>query len=118
MESTKKMTKREMFETILVILAAVEADKELSDGIQHELDLLAKRAASKGGNAKKEAEQNKVMADIAAVLDGADEPMRAGDIAKSLDVGIQKVTAMLKKMVDAGTVTRTEEKKVAFFSID
>lgn len=48
--------------------------------------------------------------------------MRASEIHKALVVAdpaltVQKVTAMLKKMVDRGEVDKTIEKKIATFSL-
>jgi len=112
-----KHTKKELFETLLVFASAAEADGWVVAGIQHELDLLAKRAGAKGTNAKRDAEQASAMATVGIVLEDSDEPMRATAIAEAAGFSVQKVTALLKKMVDAGTVNREQDKKVVTFSL-
>lgn len=114
----KKMTKREMFTNILVLLNAAEADESLIAGIEHEIELLDKRSASKSPNAKKVAEQNANLAKVREVLAAADEGLRATEIANATDFTVQRVTALVRKMVESGEVTRTEDKKVATFTLN
>ena len=112
-----KTTKRENYQTLLVILAAVEADESLSDFVQHEIDLLDRKRGNKGSNSKAVAEANATAEKILAVLAEADEPMKATPIADAADMTVQKASASLRKLVAEGVVTRTEDKKVATFSL-
>lgn len=114
---SEKHTKKELFETLLVLAGATEADEWVIAGIEHELDLLAKRSASKRPDAKKAAEQAEIKAEIAATLAAADAPMKSGEIAKELDVSVQRVTALITQMVKDGTVIREQDKKVTTFSL-
>lgn len=114
----KKMTKKEMWSLILVFLNAAEADETLIAGVEHEIELLDRKGSKKSVNATKVAEQNAAIALIADVLADATEPMKAtpiGDAAGGM--GVQRASAMLKKMVEAGTVVRTEDKGVAYFTL-
>jgi len=112
-----KHTKRELFETLLVFASAAEADEWVVDGLRHELDLLNKRASKKSVDVKRKAEQDAIKEQIIAVLGTADEPLRASEIAKALDVSVQRVTALNKQMVAEGVIVRREDKKVATFSL-
>jgi DNA-binding MarR family transcriptional regulator len=121
--ATSKPTKREIFGTTISILEQV-AEKDgyevevLVDGLKHEIELLdRKRTGSKGQDAKRAAEQREYMALIAGVMADTAEPMRAGDIAKATDLAVQRVSALLKKMVDAGAVAREQDKKVVTFTL-
>ena len=112
-----KHTKRELFETLLVFASAAEADEWVLDGLRHELDLLNKRSASKSVDVKRKAEQDAIKERIIAVLGASDAPLRANEIAKALDVSVQRVTALNKQMVADGVIVRREDKKVATFSL-
>lgn len=112
-----KHTKRELFETLLVFASAAEAEDWVLDGLRHELDLLNKRSASKSVDVKRKAEQDAIKERIIAVLGTANAPMRANEIAKTLDVSVQRVTALNKQMVAEGIIVRREDKKVATFSL-
>ena len=112
-----KHTKKELFETLLIFASAAEAEKWVTDGIQHELDLLAKRAAKGSVDVKRIAEVAANKAAIKAALADSETALRAGDIAKVVDFSVQRVTALVKQMVDDGEIVRTMDKKVAFFSL-
>ena len=114
-----KHTNRELFETLLIFATAAEADAWVIEGLEHELELLDRKRGAKGVDAKKAAEQAAVIARIEDVLAGATEPMRVKEIVAALDDDTtgQRVTAMVKKMVDAETVLRIEDKKIARFTL-
>ena len=114
-----KHTKRELFETLLVFLAAAEADEWVVKGVEHELELVNRKRSTGGADVKRAAEQRVIMDNILMVMDASDAPMRANAIAKALDDGtaVQRVSALLKKMVEAGEVVRHEDKKVVTFTL-
>lgn len=119
--SEKKMTKREAF---LFALSVIESEKgedatRAFDVIAHEIEMLDKKRSSKGVDTKRLAEQTAIMDSIVAVLDTAVEPMRATAIADALGDGttVQRVSALLKKLVDAKTVERIEQGKVTTFRL-
>lgn len=112
----KKITQKELFERIKSVMAD---DAEVVALCNKKLEQIAHKATS--GNSKKTAEHEKMFDAIAEVLNGS-EGMRASEIHKALSVAdpaltVQKVTAMLKKMVDNGEVIKTVEKKVATFAL-
>lgn len=80
------------------------------------------QAEAKRGSAdsKKAAENAKYFTAIAEVLNKGG--MRASEVHKALvaefpDVTVQKVTAMLGKMVEGGEVIKSIDKKVSTFSL-
>lgn len=121
----KKMTKREMFTTLIGIVGSLkpsddaEADLAVAliEGLKHEVALLDKRRATSKGDAKKKAEQTATKSAILSVLAEADEPMRATAIAEAVGVSVQKVTALVRQMVEAGEVVREQDKKVVTFAL-
>ena len=119
----KKMTKREKFE---MLLAKVEGDEMLTEFINHEIELLSAKASK--GNAKKNAEQEAFIDLIRDVLSEAPNPMQCGAIAKDERLlsfqwkdgnatSPQRVSAMLKKMVESGDVVKTVDKKTSYFAL-
>ena len=120
-----KMTKREAFEAIIDVLVKAETENGWSTAklvavVEHEIDLLnRKRKSGDGQDAKRKAEQDAIKAKIASVLADNGEPMRAGDIATALADGttIQRVSALVKQMVNTGEVARNQDKKVVTFTL-
>ena len=122
---TKKMTKREMFTTILGVLSALDVDESNIDlaetliaGVKHEIELLDKKSGSGKVNPKRAAEQVAAKAEIRQVM-ASGEPMRATAIAAATpsDMSVQRVTALLRQMVADGIVTREQDKKVVTFKV-
>ena len=116
----KKMTKREAFLLALVLFEDAEPCAENAaayDVIAHEVEMLNKKRASSKPDPKKAAEQTALMEAIYVVLEDSDEPMRATAIATALSLSVQRVTALLKKMVTTGEVTRNVEGKVVTFTL-
>ena len=112
----KKMTKKEMF---AMIMEEVKGNAEMVAFLEHEIELLNKKKGS--ANSKKEEEQKAVMELIRIRLKAIAKPVTVselqfadGELAK---LSNQKISAMLKKMVDNGEVVKTIEKKVSYFSI-
>lgn len=113
MENTKKVTKKEYFE----ILRGIVADnEELIAFIDHEVELLEKR---KGGMTKSQKENEVLVENIYNALAEVGEAVTVTDfIAKAgLEFTNQKVSALLKKLVDAGRVVKVTDKKKSYFSI-
>jgi hypothetical protein len=112
----KKITKKEMF---AMIMEEVKGNAEMVAFLEHEIELLNKKKGS--ANSKKEEEQKVVMDLIRETLMVAEKGLTVTELQKA-NVGLgalsnQKVSAMLKKLVDNGEVIKTVEKKVSFFSI-
>ena len=115
--TTKKITKRERFESLLKI-PAVSADPNLVDFINHELELLAKKnSADKKPTAQQVANEGIKQ----AILDGM-EPNHLytiTELQKSIpacaELSNQRVSAIVRQMVGV-TIDRTEDKRKAYFS--
>jgi predicted transcriptional regulator len=112
----KKMTKKEMF---ALIMGEVAHNEEMVAFLKHEIELLEKKRGS--ADSKKSEEQRAVMDIVLATLKASNEPMTVSMLMKAnADLGVlsnQKVSAMLKKLVDNGEVVKTVEKKVSYFSV-
>jgi hypothetical protein len=131
--SETRITKRDNFTALRTIIGSLPAESfeesvlltRLLTFIDHEVELLDKKRANKGIDTKRTAEQVAIMGRIENALAAADEPMRAGAIAKTLnsdgtpgEVSAQRVTALLRKMVEAQTVERVQgEKGVTLFTL-
>ena len=112
----KKMTKKEMFNEILTVLT----DANHIAFIEHEIELLDKKAGAKSG--KQTANQvanEKLKGDIVEFLeDGVARSIAdiTNGVATLAGASNQKVSALMKQLVEAGAVVRTEEKRKAFFT--
>lgn len=117
--SSPKLTKAQKF-AILAELPAVKADPMLSEFIAHEVELLAKKnSAEKKPTAQQEANAV-IKANVLTVLaDG--EKRTVSELLKLVPdlpdtMTNQRMSALVRQMVDAGEVIRTEDKRKAYFS--
>jgi hypothetical protein len=116
----KKMTKREKFELLLTI-AEVQENEMLVEFINHELELLAKKNAT--GTLRKptktQIENENLIEVIFAKLQATGEGMTISEIQAEEEMleGLtnQKMSALLKKLVDSQRVEKYIEKKKTFF---
>ena len=115
--TNRKPTKRQMFEGLLALPNLTEEQK---DFIRHELELLVKKnSADKKPTAQQTA--NEVIK--SAIVNGM-EPNRLYSITEIIkeipecaDMTNQRVSALVRQLVDAGKVKRTEDKRKAYFSL-
>ena len=117
MSTTKKLTKRDHFNTLLTI-DEVKSNPVLVDFIEHELELLAK---------KNSAEKKPTAVQVAneGIKDAIYEGMTEGtlytitDLIKGVeacaDLTNQRVSALVRQMIADGKVERIEEKRKAYF---
>ena len=123
----KKITKRENFANIEKFLRD-NGKNEWADVMAHEIELLAKKSGS--SSTKKNEEQDKFLDLIRDVLAECSDVrgMQCGAIAKDSriagfewadkkETSPQRVSAMLKKLVDCGDVVKTVDKKVTYFRL-
>lgn len=117
--SNKKMTKMEKF-TMLANLPAVKENPVLSEFVAHEMELLTKKNT---GEKKPTAQQTANAGIQTAILEGLEvgEKYTITDIIKTIpecaDLTNQRVSALVRQLVDAGKMVRTEDKRKAYFSI-
>ena len=111
-----KITKKEMF---TMIKAQVKDNAEMVAFIDHEIELLDKKASNKKATKTQEANVG-IKSTILAVLEGA-KPMTVtemqGASAELGELSNQKVSALVRQLVDAGDVVRIIDKKVSRFSL-
>ena len=111
-----KITKKEMF---TMIKAQVKDNVEMVAFIDHEIELLDKKASNKKATKTQEANVG-IKSTILAVLEGA-KPMTVtemqGASAELGELSNQKVSALVRQLVEAGKVVKTIDKKVSRFSL-
>jgi hypothetical protein len=115
----KKMTKMEKF-AVLAKLPAVQESPMLSEFVAHEMELLSKKNSAD----KKPTAQQTANAGIqTAILENMEvnRLYTITELIKSVpecaDLTNQRVSALVRQLVDAGKVIRTEDKRKAYFSL-
>lgn len=111
------MTKKEMFAQIISAYNLAEEEKAF---LEHEIELLNRKASKDRKPTAKQQENAVIKIDILNILE--DGSKTCTEIAKVLtpkyeEISTNKVSALLKQMVDVGTVVRTMEKRKAYFSL-
>ena len=117
----KKMTKREKFGMLLSI-EEVAKNEILVEFINHELELLDKKSASsKDGIRKptKTQEENKVLQDLILQSMEDNKSYTISDLQAEImeleELSNQKVSSLLKKLVDSQKIEKYLEKRKTFF---
>ena len=115
----KKMTKRDYFNELLNI-SEVKENKSMVEFINHELELLEKKNASKSSTETKTQKEN------AGIKENLLNEMEQGkrytisDMLKELpcckELTNQKVSALVRQLITEDKVVRVEEKRKAYFS--
>ena len=120
---TKKITKKEMFTMVAKVVENSEvANKaEMLEFIAHEVELLEKKN-SRTGQTKTQKENEVLMAQLLEALAEFDKPITVSEFMKESSHEVatlsnQKLSALLKKLVDSKKVIKTVEKKKSFFSL-
>ena len=115
--TNKKITKREKFEMLMAI-AEVKANPMLTEFIEHELELLAKKNASEKKPTAQQVANEGLKDVILEVLKENGGLMTITDIQKSADeladLSNQRISALVRQMVDL-TVERVEDNRKAYF---
>lgn len=118
MEKERKVTKKEMFGKLIEVVenAGVEDAVEMVAFLNHEIELVSKKRA---GQTKTQKANEGLIEVIYEAIANADNPMTVTEIyevVKSDEItSPQKVSALVKKLRDAGRVTRVEEGRKAYF---
>ena len=112
-----KMTKKDYFNQLLAI-KEVSANEDLVGFINHEIELLAKKSG-KSGQTKTQKENEAILKTIVECLATDRTPMTITELqgvyTELADFSNQKLSALMKKLVDNGTVTKTIDKKKSYF---
>ena len=118
----KKMTKKEWFAGLASVDEASEMENktEALAFINHEVELLEKKSA-KSGQTKTQKENAEVMAKIKSALGEVGKAVTITELqaasAEMAEYSNQKLSALLKKLVESGEVVKTTEKKKSYFSL-
>ena len=111
-----KKTKREFFGEIKEI---VKENTELVEFIDHELELLDKKTNAK--STKVNTEQVELMGKIVNALNKIGRSVTISELQKEnaemAEYSNQKLSAMLKKLVDNKQVTKMIDKKKSYFMV-
>ena len=111
-----KKTKREFFGEIREI---VKENTELVEFIDHELELLDKKTSAK--STKVNTEQVELMEKIVNALNEIGRSVTISELQKEnaemAEYSNQKLSAMLKKLVDNKQVTKMIDKKKSYFMV-
>ena len=117
--TSTKLTKAQKF-AMLRAIPAVADNAMLVEFIDHEVELLTKKNSAE----KKPTAQQVVNAGIATAIIEGMEPNRlytVTEVIKSIpacaDLTNQRVSALLRQLVEAGKVKRTEDKRKAYFQV-
>ena len=120
MATVKKVTKKERFATLLTF-AEVQSNPEMVEFIQHEIELLEKKNSADRKPTAKQVENANLSF---AITDG----MTAGtlytitDLIKTIpelaDMSNQKVSALVRGLVQSKQVVREEIKRKAYFRLN
>ena len=118
----KRMTKRDWYsELVNIVEASNYADKEAAvEFLNHEVELL-QRKSGKSGMTKTQKENVNICEQMKAALAEAGKAVTISELMGVNDTmaqfSIQKLSALMRQMVKAGEVIRTEDKKKAYFSL-
>ena len=117
--TSTKLTKAQKF-AMLRAIPAVAENAMLVEFIDHEVVLLSKKNSAE----KKPTAQQAANAGIATAIIEGMEPNRlytVTEVIKSIpecaDLTNQRVSALLRQLVEAGKVKRTEDKRKAYFQV-
>lgn len=120
--TTKKLTKRDYFNALYTHFqetgrdcGTISADS-MMEFLEREIELLEKKNASKKPTAQQSANEGIKE----AILEGLVERMTITEMQKSIpelaELSNQRISALVRQMVDAGIIIRTEDKRKAYFS--
>ena len=117
--TNKKVTKREKFE-MLKALSEVQANPMLTEFIEHELELLAKKNTSEKKPTAQQVANEGLKEVILNVLTENGGLMTITDIQKSAEelaeLSNQRISALVRQMVGI-SVERVEDKRKAYFKV-
>ena len=117
-----KMTKKDWFETIRAFLeeSDFEPKEEALNFLSHEIELLNKKSSS-GKKTKNQKENEEIKKLILVALELFGKPVTVTTMIKENSemnkLSPQKLSALLKQLVESEEVVKTVEKRVPYFSL-
>jgi hypothetical protein len=117
------MTKKEMFAMVIALVngSEVEHKEEMLGFLAHEVELLEKKN-SKSGLTKVQKENEILLGQLELALAEFERPITISEFMKESSHEVatlsnQKLSALMKKLVDAEKVVKTTEKKKSYFAL-
>ena len=116
----EKMTKKDYFKELekVVSNAKVENEAELLDFINRQVELLSKKSSVK---TKAQKENEVIVEKVYEALVRIAKPVTVSELQadeEMAEYSNQKLSALLKKLVDTNRVVKTQDKKKSYFSVD
>lgn len=112
------MTKREMFNEILAVVAD---NAEMVEFINHEIELLNRKSSAVRKPTKNQLENEGFKANIVDYLKDADAPKTIKELQTAIpslaDLTNQRITHLLTDLVKAETLTKNYVKKTPYYSV-
>lgn len=116
----KRITKKDNFETLKGLVVEL-GRTDLVEFIDHEIELLSRKRTS-NTKTKTQIENEGLKETIVKVLTESDKALTITEIQESdntlVDLSNQKMSALLKQLVDSQVVVKSFDKKKAYFNID
>ena len=119
----KKMTKKDWFAMVIAVVENSESEKkaEMIEFLNHEVELLSKKN-SRTGQTKTQKENEVLLGQLELALAEFDRPITISEFMKESSHEVatlsnQKLSALMKKLVDAKKVDKIVEKKKSYFSL-
>ena len=113
-----KVTKKERFEEMVKLFGEMGRN-DLVEFAQHEIELLEKKASSKGQTATQKANEEIKAKIIEYLVANATEKYTITDLTKNVEelegLSNQKVSALCKQLVDSNTIAKEIDKKKSYF---
>lgn len=117
----KKVTKKEMYRNLYTVVETANCENKLDllGFIDHEIELLEKKSSKVSMTATQKANLE-ILDTLRTILEDEENPVTIGELLKHpelKDYTNQKISALMKKLVDGGEVEKTQVKKVSYFAI-
>lgn len=117
----KKLTKKEQFAKLYTIVENSTAENKLDllGFIDHEVELLDKKSSKTTMTATQKANLE-VLDAIRAIMTDTNKAMTISELIKTEPLSgytNQKISALMKKLVDSGEVEKTQVKKISYFNL-
>lgn len=116
----KKITKREMFAEIIAMAKASGRD-DIKAFAEHEIQLLEKKASHSGGMTANQKQNEAILPTILSALEIVGRPVTLtelqAEVPSMAEFSNQKLSALMKKLVDTHKVIKTSDKRKSLFSL-
>ena len=117
----KKITKKEMYANLYTLVenSNCESKNELLGFIDHEVELLEKKS-SKVTMTATQKENLEILNTIRKALGAREKSATISELIKEPPLNVytcQKISSLMKKLVDGGEVEKLQIKKVSYFSL-